>query len=382
VLTAGSESWTWHGGAAAVAAIFLLIRLIGLADTLFFALLYGFFMILLSLYPLILLAGLFRLNGHPLLYLFAAAAALEPAGLLYDGLSGSFGLHALQLRLYGGLLYLAACGLLLAQESYLRGSGWQELHLRLGEQQRKLRQAHSRLIQTENTLLLQDRLIATGVLAAAAAHEFKNTLSLVRTTAAFAARQVAAPPVRSALEMIEQQVCSGDKAVNEFLEPLLQGADDQAAEIRLNRDLSGLIRMMRAACRREGVTLSVAIPEGLRVCARRGELEQVLVNLLRNAMDALRSRGSAAERRVAIRAARIEDPAAGQGNVMIEVSDSGEGISPQMRSSIFDISVSGKQSTGMGLFLAKVLVQRNSGTLDCVPVERGCCFRILLPAAD
>jgi signal transduction histidine kinase len=70
-------------------------------------------------------------------------------------------------------------------------------------------------------------------------------------------------------------------------------------------------------------------------------------------------------------------PAEGEG--VIEVIDSGAGVPPELQNRIFELSVSGTQSTGLGLFLAKALVERNRGTLTCIPTDRGACFRVILP---
>jgi signal transduction histidine kinase len=372
-LSAERKVWAWHGGVCFVLAIFLFVRLIGVAETLPFYLLYSFSFALLSLYPLVLLSAICRGNPHPVLTLYLAAVAAQLVALLYDYLACGTELPLLQLRTFSALLYAAVCGLLLSQEAYLQGSGWQGLHIRLGEQQRRLREAHTRLIQTENTVMLQDRLIVTGILTAGAAHEFKNTLSLIQTSAGFAARGEEAARMRQALDLITEQARAGQRAVTELLDQLLKRGREEAGRVDLRCDLDVLLRMIRTGCRREGIQLDIDIPEPVPVTVRRSELEQVLVNLTRNAMDSVRSQAGASERKVMIRARAAEN----QG--VIEVIDSGEGVSPELQSRIFDLSVSGTQSTGLGLFLAKALVERNQGTLTYIPTDQGACFRVILP---
>ena len=372
-LSAERRAWFWHGGVGVVLSIFLFARLIGLGETLPFYLLYAFLFVVLSLYPLILLSGICRANPHPLLYLYLTAVAVQLAALLYDYLSYGTVLPVFRFRVFSGLLYASICGLLLSQEAYLQSSGWQGLHIRLGEQQRRLREAHSRLIQTENTVMLQDRLIVTGILTAGAAHEFKNTLSLIQASAAFAARTEDGGPVRQALNLISEHAQAGQKAVTELLDQLLKRGREEAVAVNLRSDLDVLLRMIRTGCRREGIHLIIDIPDSMQVTVRRGELEQVLVNLVRNAMDSVRSQAGGSERKVMIHAR----PAEGEG--VIEVIDSGAGVPPELQNRIFELSVSGTQSTGLGLFLAKALVERNRGTLTCIPTDRGACFRVILP---
>jgi signal transduction histidine kinase len=365
--------WAWHGGVGFVLSIFLFVRMIAVAETLPFYLLYSFLFVLLSLYPLYLFSGICRSHPHPLLYLYLLSAAVQLAALLYDYLSYGSRLPEVRLRVFSGLLYAVICGLLLSQEAYLQGRGWQGLHLRLGEQQRRLREAYTRLIQTENTVMLQDRLIVTGILTAGAAHEFKNTLSLIQTSADFAARTEGQAGTRQALGLICEQARVGQKAVTELLDQLLIRGREQAVPVELRNDLDILLRMIRSGCRREGIQLRIDIPDPVRVTVRRGELEQALVNLARNAMDSVSSQAGGAERKVTIRARVAEN----QG--VIEVIDSGAGVPPELQNRLFELSVSGRQSTGLGLFLAKALIERNQGSLAYIPIERGACFRVVLP---
>jgi signal transduction histidine kinase len=372
-LSAGGRAWTWHVAAGVVLSIFLFARLIGVADTLPFHLLNSFLYVLLSVYPLVLLSTVCSANAHPVLVLYLAVVVLELAALLYDYLSRGAGLPVVNLRIYSGLLYAGVCGLMLSQEAYLQGSGWQGLHIRLGEQRRRLREAYSRLIQTENTVMLQDRLVVTGILTAGAAHEFKNTLSLIQTSADFAARSEDEVSRREALHFVAEQARGAQKAVTELLDQLLERGREHEVTVEIKSDLEMLLRMIRTGCRREGIQFRVDIPESTAVTVRRAELEQVIVNLARNAMDSVRSQGAGSERKVLIRARAAE----GQG--IIEVADTGPGVKPELQNRIFELSVSGSQSTGLGLFLAKALVERNHGTLSYIPTQRGACFRVILP---
>jgi two-component system C4-dicarboxylate transport sensor histidine kinase DctB len=221
--------------------------------------------------------------------------------------------------------------------------------------------------------MLQDRLIVTGILTAGAAHEFKNTLSLIRTSAAFASRAEDESSIREALKLITEQAEAGQKAVTGLLDQLLQGGREEVGTVVLKSELDVLLRMIRSGCRREGIQLSIDIPESVAVSVRRSELEQVLVSLVRNAMDSVRFQAGGGDRKVTIRARIVENRG------VIDVIDSGDGVPPEQQMRIFELTFSGRGSTGVGLFLAKALVERNHGTLAYVPAERGACFRMVLP---
>ncbi len=374
-LVGESRPWIWHAAVAAVMLVIVLVLTIGLIDTLPFCLLFIFFFCLLSVYPVFLMIGLCRMNRHALLYFYTAATTVLLAALAYDLLSLGADLPELRARIYTGLIYIVACGLLLAQESYLQGMGLYGLHIRLGVQQKRLRQAHSRLIQTENTLLLQDRLIATGMLTAGAAHEFKNALSSIKTSAGYGLRADSKQAMHQALHLVMEQAEVGRESVMEFLDQLLQQGREKPSTVIPKTDLQGLLKMVRTSCRREGIHLSADFPADVKLRLRRSELEQVLLNLIRNSMDGIRENASpsAGARTIALRCYYHD------GNVLIEVSDSGPGVPEELQDRIFDLSVSDKQSTGLGLFLAKMLVERNGGSLTYVPIETGSCFRIIFP---
>ncbi|GAI79377.1 unnamed protein product, partial [marine sediment metagenome] len=86
-LTVERKPWAWHAAVGVALLVLLIVRAIGLSRTLPFFLLFTFLLTLLSLYPLILLTGICRVNRHPLLYLYTAATAFQMAALVYDYLS-------------------------------------------------------------------------------------------------------------------------------------------------------------------------------------------------------------------------------------------------------------------------------------------------------
>jgi signal transduction histidine kinase len=376
-LTVGTRTWIWQAAIAAMLLVVALVRLIGLAETLPFYLLFFFFFSLLSLYPLVLLVRLYKGNRHPLLLLYAIAMALMLAAMGYDFLSLGTALPWLDSGVFAGLFYLIASGLLLAQESYLQGMSWHSLQIRLGAQEKRLRQAYSRLIQTENTLLLQDRLILTGVLAAGAAHEFKNTIASIQTSAGFGLKKRTKQAMHQALQLVLEQAQCGRQAVTEFLDHLLQRGRERPGIVFLKDDLQGLLGLARTSCRREGVHLAVEIAGELKLQVRRGELEQVLLNLIRNALDSIREKGldAAGNRHIKIKAYDAES------TVVLDVMDSGGGVPEELQNQIFELSFSEKRSTGLGLFLTRALVERNGGSLTYVPLADGSCFHAVFPAA-
>ena len=110
---------------------------------------------------------------------------------------------------------------------------------------------------------------------------------------------------------------------------------------------------------------------------RKGELEQVLLNLIHNSVDSLKKRTDSSEeltkeeKIIWIKGWSADD------NIVLDIVDNGGGIPQDLGKRIFDSSVSEKNSTGLGLYLAKMLVSRNNGSLEYIPVEGGSCLRMI-----
>ena len=108
------------------------------------------------------------------------------------------------------------------------------------------------------------------------------------------------------------------------------------------------------------------------VAQRRGELEQVLFNLIHNSVQAFKDMDGASERKVEI-SCHVVEP-----SMVIELRDNAGGLSEHAQKRLFapptEISPS-----GLGLYLAHTLVMQNGGTLEFQPLVKGSCFRIVYP---
>jgi signal transduction histidine kinase len=125
-----------------------------------------------------------------------------------------------------------------------------------------------------------------------------------------------------------------------------------------------------------GITVHRAYADELPTIEAYGsELNQVWTNLIDNAIDAM---GGTGELRVAVR------PQTGGGGVEVEICDAGPGIPPEIRDRIFDPFYTTKEvgrGTGLGLHIARSIVERHGGYLEVASSEPGrTCFRVGLPA--
>ena len=144
--------------------------------------------------------------------------------------------------------------------------------------------------------------------------------------------------------------------------------------IGIAQGLADTVTVLRSKARRKAVEIDMTVAEPLpAVEGYGGELNQVWANLLDNAIDA--TPGG----RV-----RLEADSAG-GKVMVRVIDTGPGIPADIAGRIFDPFFTTKdvgEGTGLGLDIARRIVQRHHGVIDVSTSERGTEFRVVLPAID
>jgi signal transduction histidine kinase len=108
----------------------------------------------------------------------------------------------------------------------------------------------------------------------------------------------------------------------------------------------------------------------------RGQLQEVLINLVGNAIEAMHAD------RDSPRVLRVSAQRHAGNKLVVAVEDSGPGIDPQQAANIFDAFVTTKShGLGLGLALCRMIVERHAGQLSAVPAQpRGSIFRIVLPA--
>ena len=225
----------------------------------------------------------------------------------------------------------------------------------------------SRLIQTE-------RLAAIGRMAAHVTHEVRNPLSSIGLNIDMLGDEVqgAGPESERLLESIHQELERLESITEEYLrlarlpEPSLNPEDPR----HLIHDLAEFVRReMDASGVELRLDLAAQLPE---VAMDEPQLRQALLNLLRNAREAMPNGGVAK-----LEAMRYDD------GVRIQVHDEGAGIGEEEREHVFDLFYTTKErGTGLGLPLTQQIVVAHGGEIACKPRHpQGTIFEIWLPAA-
>ncbi len=229
-------------------------------------------------------------------------------------------------------------------------------------------------IATKSRLIQTERLAAIGRMAAHVTHEVRNPLSSIGLNVDMLGDELSDADSESSklMESIQQEVERLESITEEYLrlarlpEPSLTPEDPTG----LLRDTADFVqREMDAAGVELDVDLASQLPE---VAMDEPQLRQALLNLLRNAREAMPEGGTAK-----LEATRYE------GGVRIQVHDEGAGITEEDREHVFDLFYTTKErGTGLGLPLTQQIVVAHGGKIACKPRHpQGTTFEVWLPPA-
>jgi two-component system sensor kinase FixL len=226
------------------------------------------------------------------------------------------------------------------------------------------------------------RVSAMGELTASLAHELNQPLTAILSNAQAGQRLLAADVVdRAELREILSDIVTDDKRAGEVirrLRALMKKGDLEYASLDLNGVVREVARLVRNDAILRNVSMSLELAPGLpRVLGDRVQLQQVVLNLVLNGLEAMREPG-ASERSLAIRTARV-----GEATVAVAVQDSGTGIDATDADRLFQPLFTTKaEGLGMGLAIARNIVDAHHGRLEAANnPEGGATFRFTLPAS-
>jgi hypothetical protein len=183
ILLEDKKRGLWNVAVFSIVGVCVLLMLMGLKHRNLFAYFYVFTAGILFIYPMGLFFRYYKSTQNKLILYFCVMAlgALVAGG--YEYLSAVYTLPVFDISIWFVIFILLGTGYLLSQQGYLLSTEFHSLYSRLSMQERKLRQLSSKLIYTEQTLVVKDRFMSIGLLAAGIIHEFKNILGLILSCA-------------------------------------------------------------------------------------------------------------------------------------------------------------------------------------------------------
>lgn len=206
-----------------------------------------------------------------------------------------------------------------------------------------------------------DRVARTGTLTASLAHELNQPLTAILSNAQAALRFLAHDkPDLAELREILADIVRDDKraaAVISGLRAMMRHHETERASVDMAAVLMEVLGLLHSELIGAGIDLKTDFEQGCKVLADRVQLQQVVLNLVMNAVEAIRdSHGE--ERRISVSCG-----GAG-GTVQVRVQDTGPGISPQRRQSIFDAFATTKpQGMGLGLAVCRSIIESHGGRI-------------------
>ena len=232
----------------------------------------------------------------------------------------------------------------------------------------------------EAQLIQNDKMAAVGQLVSGVAHELNNPLTSIAGLSELLLEQQRLPDdAREHLRVIHEQADRAGRIVANLLTFARKGAPEQAA-VDLEDVAQRTTLLIQAELKLRGIELEHRHGERTVVRGDRYELQQVLLNLLTNAVHALEGQPAGAPRRILVETGREDREA------VVRILDTGPGIPPALIGQIFTPFFTTKepgQGTGLGLSISYGIIESHGGHLSCAPAEGGgSVFTIRLPLSD
>ncbi len=226
-----------------------------------------------------------------------------------------------------------------------------------------------------------DRFSLMGEMAAGLAHEINQPLSAIATYAQAGERMMTLENVDTvALEETYRKISAQALRAGQIIQSLRSFVSKQEVRedrLDINETLTNILNLIEADARAEGITVTTEYAAELPpITGDAVQLQQVLLNLTRNAVDAMRG-GLHREQGIRIRTESVDDSQA----IRVSVVDHGHGVSRQLADSIFHPFVTTKrEGLGVGLAVSRTIIRAHGGDLTYRPnPEGGSVFEFSLP---
>jgi PAS domain S-box-containing protein len=245
-----------------------------------------------------------------------------------------------------------------------------------------LKGAEDRLRETQQELARVSGRATVAAMSAAIAHEIKQPLGAIVMNAAAGLRWLdrAEPDLAEARDSLRCIAEDGQRTgdIIQSIRSMFAKSDQEARLLDTSELIRETIALVGTDLDAAKIAVQLELAERLSlISAHKGQLQQVMLNLITNAADAMRS----IENRV--RLLRVKSEAAGSTGVAISVQDSGTGIDPKNIDRIFDAFFTTKSNgMGLGLAICRSIVEAHGGALSASPgISQGSIFHIVLPVA-
>jgi two-component system C4-dicarboxylate transport sensor histidine kinase DctB len=249
-------------------------------------------------------------------------------------------------------------------------------NLALAAEMAERENAEAKVQRLGDELAQANRLSILGQIAAGVAHEMNQPLAAIGVYAHNAKCYFEADKSSAAADSLSQIVALTEQIAGktEALRSFSRRAPSAATLLAVDDAIDGALSLLSGRIREAGVIVTgPGRDPALCVMASRIRVEQILVNLLQNALDALQGRQHP---RIEVRHATSVE------TVQLSVRDNGPGLDPAIRAILFmPFATSKEKGLGLGLVISSEIARELGGHLELTPSGEGACFTLTLPRA-
>ena len=245
---------------------------------------------------------------------------------------------------------------------------------------KRAEEERERLRQAQSDLAHINRVTTVGELTASLAHEIKQPIAAAVTDARTCLKWLARdrPDLEEAREALSRIIKDVTRAaeITTRIRSLFKKGEPQRELVDLNEIIREMIALLHSEAGRYSISIHTELANDLpNIRADRVQLQQVFMNLMLNAIDAMNEMNAARE--LTIKSERNPD-----NQLLISVTDTGVGLPPERADKIFDAFFTTKpQGTGMGLSISRSIVEAHGGRLRASANSvRGTTFQFTLPS--
>lgn len=229
-------------------------------------------------------------------------------------------------------------------------------------------------LRLRDQVVRSERLSAMSELVSGVAHELNDPLQSIVGTAQTVSGESSDPGLKKDLERVRHEADRAGSIVRNLLTFVRKSAGERVL-LDVNEVVQSAVRLRAYGVEMAGIEVREEYAPNLAlVLANRDDIQQVVINLIMNAQQAMT--GSGVHGVLSVRTAMEQDA------VIVEVRDEGPGIPPEVAGRIFEPFFTTRPAgsgPGLGLSVAFGVASAHGGTLELIPVGRGACFRLTLP---
>lgn len=235
-----------------------------------------------------------------------------------------------------------------------------------------------KLVESQALVERHEKLASLGMLAAGVAHEIRNPLTAIKAWLFIQQKHLTqGSPEHEDAQVIGNEITRLERIVKDVL-LFARPSEPHFSNVSVTEVLHEVQTLLAPQLEKSNIRLAYENSVSARVRVDTQQIKQVLINLIQNAAESIGHDGSVTLR-ARLDAARLGDRITDA--VIIEVSDTGSGIPPEVEKRLFDPFFTTKESgTGLGLSIAARIVEKHGGSLQYqTQVNRGTTFGIVMP---